>query len=339
MICRIRLYRIALVSAVLGAALFHGALAFAAEFRFATAYAADNFQTQNLQMYADDVAKATGGKVVIKVHPAGSLIRPSEIYVGVRDGKAEGGEVIMSSLAREHPLFGMDSLPFIVSGYDDAWRMWEASRDGIDKALRERGLQLLYAVPWPPQNLYSRSAINGLQDFKGLRMRAYNPATVRIAELVKATPITIQVVDLAKAISEERLDLMITSSWTGVETQAWTKLTHYYKVSAWIPKNVVFVSKRAFDSLDPESREKLLALARTAEKRGWKLSRNSDQEYEDRLAANKINVSTMDFFLRQYLDRIGENLAREWIKEAGSDQLGVLLRYTSERSMKQAGIK
>jgi len=336
MISRIRLYRIALVSAVLGSALFQGTLAAAAEFHFATAYGADNFQTQNLQMYADDVARATGGKVAIKVHPAGSLLPPSAIFTGVREGKAEGGEVIMSSLAKEHPLFGMDSLPFIVSGYDDAWRMWQATRDGIDKALRERGLQLLYAVPWPPQNLYSRTEIKGVQDFKGQRMRAYSPATVRIAELVNATPITIQVVDLAKAIAEERLDMMITSSWTGIETQAWTRLTHYYKVSAWIPKNVVFISKRTFDGLDPESREKLLALAQTAEQRGWKQSRNSDQEFEDRLAAHKISVSTMDFFIRRYLDRIGENLAREWIRQAGTEQLGVLLRYTTERSMAQA---
>jgi TRAP-type C4-dicarboxylate transport system substrate-binding protein len=123
------------------------------EINVASAYAADNFQTQNLQQFADDVKKLTDGQVMLKVHSGGSLLKPTEIFSGVRAGKAEAGEVIMSSLAKENIMFGIDSLPFIVSGYDDARRMWDASRPAIEKALNERGLQLLYAVPWPPQNL------------------------------------------------------------------------------------------------------------------------------------------------------------------------------------------
>lgn len=240
----------------------------------------------------------------------------------------------MSSLANELPLFGMDALPFIVSGYDDARRMWDASRPAVDRALHERGLQLLYAVPWPPQNLYARTTITNTQDFKGLRMRAYNPATVRISELIGATPVTIQVVDLARAIADEKLDLMLTSSWTGVDTKAWSRLQYYYKVNAWIPKNIVFINRKVFDRLDAATQKKLSEAASVAEQRGWKLSQNSDQDYEAQLSANRINVSTIDPYLRRYLDRIGENLAREWLKQAGSEELKILLKYTTDRSMK-----
>jgi TRAP-type transport system periplasmic protein len=300
--------------------------------RIATAYAADNFQTQNLQRYAEDVAAATNGDVRMTVYSAGSLIKPAEIFGGVRDGRAEAGEVILSSLAKESPLFGIDALPFIVSGYDDARRMWDASRPAIERAFAQRGLQLLYAVPWPPQNLYSRMPLNGIQDFKNLRMRTYNPATVRISELIGAKPVTIQVVDLTKAIADEKLDLMITSSWTGVETHAWSKLQHYYKISAWIPKNVVFINKKIFDRLDGAAQKKMMEAAQVAEERGWKLSRDSDRQFEEQLAANRMNVANIDPLMRRYLDRIGETLAREWLKQAGNDELNVLLSYTTERS-------
>jgi TRAP-type C4-dicarboxylate transport system substrate-binding protein len=304
------------------------------EINVATAYAADSFQTINLQQYADDVAKATDGKVFLKLHPAGKLLKPTEIYSGVRDGKAQGGEVIMSSLAKEHPLFGMDALPFIVSGYPDARRMWDISRPAIEKVLSGHGLQLLYAVPWPPQNLYSKQQINAMKDFKGLRMRVYNHASERISELVGATPVTIQVVELSNAIAAGKLDLMLTSSWTGVDTKAWTNLRYYYQVNAWFPKNMVFISKKIFDALDADTQKKLIDAAGVAEQRGWKLSQNTDREYENQLVANKIHVSTMDPFIRRYLDRIGENLAREWLKQAGHDELNILLKYTTERSMK-----
>lgn len=330
--------RVALIAACLGAVTHAWALT-PPEINVATAYAADNFQTRNLQRYADEVLRATGGKVVIKVHPAGSLIKPAQIFTGVREGRAQGGEVIMSSLAKEIPLFGMDALPFIVSGYADARTMWEVSRAAVDAALAARGLKLLYAVPWPPQSLYSRTPINVPDDFAGLRMRAYNPATERIAQLVHANPVTVQVVDLARTIADGQVDLMITSSWTGVETQAWTRLLHYYKVSAWIPKNVVFLDKALFDKLDDTSRTTLLELARSAETRGWKMSEDSDRDYEAQLAAHGIKVASMDFFVRRHLDRIGETLAREWLREAGPDELQVLLHYMAERSRQHASAR
>jgi TRAP-type C4-dicarboxylate transport system substrate-binding protein len=304
------------------------------EIDVATAYAADNFHTQNLQQYANDVAKATTGQVNFRVHPAGSLIKPAEIFNGVRSGKAGAGEVIMSGLAKEHPLFGMDALPFIVSGYEDARRMWDVSRPSIEKALTERGLQLLYSVPWPPQGLYSRTAIATLQDFKGLRMRSYSPAIERISTLIGARPVTIQLTDLSRAIAEEKVDLVLTSSQTGVETKAWSKLQYFYKVNAWIPKNVVFINKKVFDGLDADTRVKLLDAARLAEERGWKLSQGIDREYEIKLVENKMHVAMIDPYIRRYLERIGENHAREWLKHAGHDELTVLLKYTTDRPMK-----
>lgn len=307
-----------------------------AELDFATAYAHDNFHTVNLQTYADEVATATAGKVSMRVHAAGTLLKPAEIFAGVREGRATGGEVIMSSLAEENPLFGMDALPFIVSGYADAKSMWGASRPAIEKAMEARGLQLLYAVPWPPQNLYARKPIHAISEFKGLRMRTYNGATDRIAELIQARPVTIQAIALQPAIADGALDLMLTSSSTGVEARAWRGLRYYYKVNAWIPKNTVFIRKEQFDKLDKNSQIQLLQLARVAEERGWNMSQAADKADESRLASNRVAISTMDFFIRQYLDRLGETLAREWLKHAGDAELEVLLCYTSRRSLERA---
>ncbi|MGZ5800002.1 MAG: TRAP transporter substrate-binding protein [Burkholderiaceae bacterium] len=299
--------------------------------KVATAYSADNFQTQNLQHFADDVKNMTHGNVDLKIYPSGTLIKPAEIFEGVRSGKAEAGEVIMSSLTKENPMFGIDSLPFIVSGYSDAQHMWDVSRPAVEKLMAARGLKLLYAVPWPTQNLYANREIKTLKDFHGLTMRSYNSATIRIAELIGAKPVSIQVMDLTNAISDEKLDLMITSSWTGVDTKAWSKMRYYYKVSAWIPKNMVFINMKLFEKLDAETQKKIIVAAGVAEKRGWKLSQESDQSYENQLIANKVKVSTIEYTIRNHLDILGEKLAREWLKSAGPEELQVLLKYIIDR--------
>jgi TRAP-type C4-dicarboxylate transport system substrate-binding protein len=300
----------------------------------ATAYAADNFQTLNLMQFADEVRGSTGGRVNFRIHPNGSLLKPAQIFSGVRDGKAGAGEVIMSSLEKEDLLFGLDSLPFIVSGYDDARRMWDAARPATEKRMDARGLRVLYAVPWPPQNLYAAEEIETIRDFIGRSMRVYNPTTERIAELIGARPASIQVIDLGKALSSKRIGLMLTSSWTGVDTRAWSAMKYYYKVNAWLPKNMVFISKAVYEALSPEDQKAILQAAGVAEVRGWQMSQASDEDYVKQLKANGIKVAGLDFMIRNYLDRVGETVAREWLKKAGVDELKALLKYTVERNTK-----
>ncbi len=51
---------------------------------------------------------------------------------------------------------------------------------------------MLYSVAWPPQGIYARKELNSLSDLRGSKFRAYNPATARFAELMGASPITVQ---------------------------------------------------------------------------------------------------------------------------------------------------
>ncbi|MEC5216028.1 TRAP-type C4-dicarboxylate transport system substrate-binding protein [Actimicrobium sp. GrIS 1.19] len=312
--------------------LVSGQAACATEIRLASAYSATNFHTRNLQLFAEDVARASNQAVQLKIFPNGSLHAPGEIFAAVREGKVQAGEVIMSSLSKQHPLFGLDALPFIVSGYGDARRMWEVSRAEIEKIMVAQGLQLLYAAPWPPQNLYSVKALGTQFDFKSARMRVYNPATRRIAELSGAIPVTVESNDLERAIASRSLDLMITSGATGVDANAWTGLGHYYQANAWIPKNVVFMNAAVFNQLDTQVRKMILDAAHAAEGRGWTMSEQSNQIAEQQLARNNVKVAPIDPYMRIYLDRLGERLTREWMRQAGKESSQILLQYIIERS-------
>jgi len=327
--------RAALLLALCGV-VAHASLCLGAEtfkLKLATAYSADNFQTQNIQHFADDVKQATDGRVEVTVYPAGELLKPTLIFNGVKEGvTAQAGEIIMSNLAEENIVFRLDSLPFLVNSYEDAFRLWGFSRAAVEKALSARGIVLLYAVPWPPQNLYSNRPINSIQDFKGLKMRSYNAMTERISQITGASPVTIQVIDLAKAIADKKVDLMLTSSWTGGEAKAWSGMKYYYKVDAWIPKNIVFINKAAYAKLSPDIQKKMMAAAQAAETRGWKLCREKDAEYEAVLASHNMTISDLNPYVRSILDLAGEKLAREQLKIDSPDDAQtlaqILMQYT-----------
>lgn len=295
--------------------------------RIATGYRAESFHTRNLVQFAAEVDEATRGALKIEVIPNNTLLRLPEIFDGVRGGKAEGGEVIMSQLSREIPLAGADSVPFITGGYDDARRMWALQRPLIERQFAARGIKLLYAVPWPPQGLYSKTPIRSVADLRGTRMRTYNATTVRIAERFGATPVDVAMVDVQKALADGRIDNMITSAVTGVENAVWSHLRHYYDINAWIPKNVVFVRLDLFERLPAASREALLRTAQAAEVRGWTLSAEAARASVRELAAQGIKVERLPDDFERRLQRIGESFAHDWVRTVGSDATELFLPY------------
>src|SRR5215213_4705397 len=160
------------------------------------AYPSDNPHTENLVLFAKDVADATGGKLQITVHAGASLFKAPEIKRAVVTGQAQMGEVLISIHENEDPLFGLDVIPFVATSYPSAYKLWQASKPAIEKKLAAQGLMLLFAVPWGPQGIYAKKDLNTVEDMKGLKWRAYNVGTSRIAELVGAQAVTIQAAEL-----------------------------------------------------------------------------------------------------------------------------------------------
>src|SRR3954464_135471 len=99
-----------LIAALVAAGTAHAQVSW----KLATGYRAETFHTQNIQQFAQEVAQASGGQLKIEVHPNNSLMKLNEIRQAVQDGKLEAGETIMTSLVKEIPVAGADSIPFVV---------------------------------------------------------------------------------------------------------------------------------------------------------------------------------------------------------------------------------
>jgi len=128
------------------------------------AYPPDNPHSENLALFAKDVAEATGGKLQITVHPGASLFKAPEIKRAVQTGQAQIGEVLISLHENEDPIYGVDVIPFLATSYPESMKLWEASRPAIEKKLASQGIILLFAVPWAPQGIYAKKDLNSVDD-------------------------------------------------------------------------------------------------------------------------------------------------------------------------------
>ncbi len=292
-----------------------------------TPYGDSVFHTQNITAFADEIREATDGSLDITVHSAGSLFSHGQIKDSVRRGLAPIGEILMSQLVNENPVFGVDSIPFLAASYEEAEALWEASRDAVSAELEEQGLILLYAVPWPGQSLFLRDEVTDPEQLEGVSFRAYNNATERMAQLLGMIPTQVEAGDIPTAFSTGRVASMITSPSTGVSSQAWDYTSHYIDVQAWLPKNMVFVNASALDALTDEERDAVMAAAEAAEARGWEMSQAETDTQIAALEEAGMSVMQPSDALSARLSEIGEIMAEEWIEEAGETGAAVLEAY------------
>jgi TRAP-type C4-dicarboxylate transport system substrate-binding protein len=283
------------------------------------AYPANNFHTVNIQSFADDVDKASGGKLKITVHANASLFKAPEIKRAVQGGQAQAGEILLANFANEWQIYGADGLPFLADSYDEAMKLYKAQKPMLEKKLGEQGMLLLYSVPWPPQGIYVKKPIASAADLKGVKWRAYSPATARIAELVGAQPVTVQAAELPQAMATGVVESYMSSGSTGLNSKTYEHIKYWYDTQAWLPKNAVIVNKAAFDALDPATQAAVKKAAAEAETRGWAASQVENTKSLDGLKANGMNIVAPSPQLKSDLKKVGDTMLTEWLDKAGAE--------------------
>ncbi|MDH4095940.1 MAG: TRAP transporter substrate-binding protein [Betaproteobacteria bacterium] len=292
-----------------------------------TPYSDGEFHTRNVVLFAEDVAKRTGGALEIKVHANGSLIKHPDILRAVSTGQVNVAEFLLGQFGNEDPVFAADNVPFVATGYDNAKKFYDAQKPLLARKLADRGMTLLFSVPWPGQGIYTKDPLKSVEDLKGTKFRTYSPLTARLAELLGASPTVIQVPEIPQMFATGAVQAMITSSATGTSTKAWEFVKNYYKTSAFHPKNVVVVNTRALKRLPKAQQDALIGAAQDAEPRGWAMSKQRERDGDETLARNGMTLHEPSAEMKAAFAKVGAQMAKEWEAKAGADGQAILKAY------------
>lgn len=313
--------------AIVGSALFVSRDGEARRWEMPMAYSASNYHSEIGAEFAAEVTENSDGRLEIVTHPGGSLFGGSEIYGAVLRGAAPIGERLVSALGNEDAFYELDSIPFLASSFEDARRLYDASRPVLERKLDESGLVFLYSAPWPPQGLYSVRPATSKADLKGLKFRAYNAITSRLAELLGMSPTKIEAAELQQAFATGIAESMISSGSTGYDRKLWEYVDYYYDVRAWLPRNMVFANRAAWDELDEETQAVVRAAAKTAEDKAWEKAEDLADWYIEQFDENGMNTADAGPQLKADLAVAGGVLLDEWLAKAGDEGRQVLETY------------
>jgi TRAP-type C4-dicarboxylate transport system substrate-binding protein len=291
------------------------------------AYSATNFHSATGAEFAKCVTTGTGGEIEIVTHPSGSLFKGAEIKRAIQTGQAPIGERLLSGHQNENAVFGVDSIPFLATSFEDASKLWKAAKPTMEKILDEQNLVLLYSVPWPPQGLYFKKEVNSVADMKGIKFRSYNNATARLAELTGMLPVTIEAAEISQAFATGVAESMISSGATGYDRKVWESLTHFYEVDAWLPRNYVMVNKDVWSDTSDANKNVLRGCAELAEYAGTWRAVEYTQFTMNGLRAGGMTVGPASDQLKGELREIGETMTKEWLDSAGDEGKAIIDAY------------
>ncbi len=283
------------------------------------AYSASNFHSENGVTFAECVGAGTNGEITIEVHPGGSLFAGADIKRAIQTGQVQIGERLLSGHQNESAVFGFDSVPFLAPSFDDSEKLYKAAKPRIEALLDDQNLELLYAVPWPPQGLYFKKEVNSVADMEGIKFRSYNNTTSRLAELTGMLPVTVEAAEISQAFATGVAESMVSSGATGYDRKVWESLTHFYEVDAWLPRNYVMVNQDVWADVSDANKEAIRACAAEAEARGLAASKAYTQFTMDGLAAGGMTVQPAGDALMAELREIGVTMTTEWLEAAGDD--------------------
>jgi TRAP-type C4-dicarboxylate transport system substrate-binding protein len=190
---------------------------------------------------------------------------------------------------------------------------------------------LLYMAPWPQVAITANQPLSDPAALRGLRIRTYSPISTRLATLLGAQGTLIVAPEVPQAFATGIIQAQLTTAPVAADTAVWDYSRYFINASIATSKNAVFVSRRAFDALPEAHRAAILAAARAAEARGWRLAAEAQAEAEARMTARGVQVIPASPELRAAIRRAGETMVEEWATRAGEDGRRMLAAYREAR--------
>lgn len=288
-------------------------------------YGATSFHTQGAMEFAELVKKYSDGTVEITVHPGGSLgFKGPELLKVVKDAQVPMSDILMGVVAGSEPVFGISSLPRLVPDFATARSLYDDSRPLYEQGAEKWGQKLLYAAPWPPSGLVTKSTVAGKADLNNLKTRTYDKNGAEFLRILGASPVSLPWGEVYSSLRTGMIDSVLTSAESTSNGKFWEVLGAFKPINYAFPLNMVTINNDYWKSLSKAQQDAVLKAAAETEASQWAASEQRHVDSMKVIAENGIAVSEVSDELSADLDQAAATLIAEY-KAASSDEVKALL--------------
>lgn len=285
----------------------------------------DPFNTLVMKPWAEDVAKATDGRVKIEFAPA-SLAAPQAQMDGVVKGVFDGAYMYQGFLQGKVKLTQIAHQPFInVNARGSSVALWRTYEQYFAKANEYRDVQLLSLFTFPGGPIYGMHApIKSKSELAGIKVYSVAGNT---AELLQSTGAGMVVAPAARSyeiISGGTVDAFAgypLYSATAFHTIQYAKSITDVPGQMSAPSFALFVNKKRWNAIPEADRKIVMSLSGEAFAARLAAIDELEAKLRKDAATRGIPFLTADESLLASMRQYGDKLQKEWLASAAS--LGV----------------
>ena len=185
--------------------------------------------TTALRMFRDIVEKKSDGRVKFQLYPAQQLYNDKDLVNVLPKGAVEGA-IINSGLwsgkvRAEGPLF----FSLYYRNRDQFYKLFKSKAwDLIKKDFEKEGnVKILSMIEYGSASLISKTPVRTLEDFKGLRTRAYGMYLAVFLNAVGASPVVMSSGDVYLALQRQTIDAALSGPSSFVDRK-WYEVAKYF---------------------------------------------------------------------------------------------------------------
>ncbi|MBM3512086.1 MAG: TRAP transporter substrate-binding protein [Alphaproteobacteria bacterium] len=251
------------------------------------------YHVVNARRFADEVAKATNGALIIHVHAGATLgIRGPDTMRAVDEGIVDMADASAFQQVGVEPILGLESLPYMVETFDELRVLYQIIREGINSAYARHNQRMVYVVPWPNQYFFTDREIATVADLKGLKIRTYDKLSTDLAHNLKMTPVQMPTTDVVASLAAGSLDAVMTSATTAWAQKYWDFLKFSIRANHTWSGVILSANQQSLDSLSAEHRDTFFALAQKLEPEFWDIAGRDDADKLKILEQNGMRTIT-----------------------------------------------
>lgn len=292
-------------------------------------YGATSFHTQGAMNFAKKVEAYTNGGVLITVHPGGALgFKGPELLKVVKDGQVPMSDILMGVVAGSEKVFGISSLPRLVSTFADARALYEESKPLYARAATKWNQKFLYAAPWPPSGLVTKKEINSVDDLKGLKTRTYDKNGANFLRALGASPLSLPWGEVYSSLRTGMIDSVLTSAESTKNGKFWEVLSYFKDINYAFPLNMVTINLDYWKALNADQQQAVLKAAAETEAEQWAASEKRTVDALKVIQEHGFKVSKPDAALSAAMDKAAAGIVAEFKQGLKPEAVAILEKYT-----------
>lgn len=218
------------------------------------------------RMFADEVKKATDGKLDISVRPAGELpFKASEVVKATSLGQVQLAEAYQGFISGEVPVASIASLPFLVQTGEELEKVYPIIEKYVAPVFEKRGVKVLFWHTWPEQNLFGKGKpIKSIADFAGRKVRSTDAKQAEFLKVVGASSVSLTTPEVPVAMERGVAEGFTTAAFNVIGAK-WYEFTEW----AWMGNlniggpDYLIMNIKAYNQLPADVREKLDEVAKS----------------------------------------------------------------------------